>query len=159
MAEEYNYIDLSYLEGIAEGDKDIIKELVEIFLDQMPEFTDGFADNVRDKNWVQIAAIAHKAKSSVVSMGMEELGNVDLKNMELLAKQLRIIELNAKDSITDAQQDEIKSLERNLEGYPEERMNWVITNANKETLDNLIDKFTSVCSKAVEELNHVISTY
>ena len=31
MVEDYKHIDLSYLEGIAEGDKGIIKELVEIF--------------------------------------------------------------------------------------------------------------------------------
>lgn len=159
MTREYKYIDLTYLEGIAEGDKDIIKELVEIFLDQMPEFIDGFAENVRDKNWIKIAAIAHKAKSSVMSMGMDELGNIDLKNLELLSKQLRILELKAKESITNVQIEEVKSLERNLEGYPEDRVNWVIENANKETLYNLIEKFTSICLEAVEELKNEISMY
>jgi len=159
MVEDYKYIDLSYLEGIAEGDKEIIKELVEIFLDQMPEFTDGFDEGIKDKDWVKIAAIAHKAKSSVMSMGMEELGNIDLKNMELLAKQLRINELSGKVSITEAQEDEMNSLKRNLESYPEERIAWVIKNANLEMLTSLIEKFTAVCEKAVEELNKVISTY
>ncbi len=159
MVEDYKYIDLSYLEGIAEGDKEVIKELVEIFLDQMPEFTDGFSESMGDKNWTKVAAIAHKAKSSVMSMGMEELGNIDLKNMELLAKQLRIIELQEKESITTVQKEEIANLQRNLDSYPENRVKWVIENANKETLEKLIEKFTSVCSKAVDELNNVINTY
>lgn len=159
MAEDYTQIDLSYLEGIAEGDKDIIKELVEIFLDQMPEFTDGFAESMRDKDWVKVAAIAHKAKSSVMSMGMEELGNVDLKNMELLAKQLRINELSDKESVTDAQKDEVNTLQRSLDSYPENRITWVVDNASKDKLEELINKFTAVCNIAVEELNKEISTY
>jgi HPt (histidine-containing phosphotransfer) domain-containing protein len=159
MSEQLKYVDLSYLEGIAEGDKDIIKELVEIFLDQMPEFTDGFSESVIDKDWIKIAAIAHKAKSSVVSMGMQDLGNKDLKDLELLAKQLRIIELEQKESITDIQRDEIHSLKRNLEGYPEERITWVENNASIDVVNQLIDKFNTVCGQAIEELNNVISTY
>jgi len=159
MVEDYKYIDLSYLEGIAEGDKGIIKELVEIFLDQMPEFIDGFAESMQNKDWLKVAAIAHKAKSSVMSMGMEELGNVDLKNMELLAKQLRVLELTDKVSITDPQKEEIVNLKRNLDSYPENRINWVIENANVSALENLINKFASVCSQAVIELNKEISTY
>ncbi len=159
MVEDYKYIDLSYLEGIAEGDKGMIKELVEIFLDQMPEFTDGFADSMLDKDWLKVAGIAHKAKSSVMSMGMDELGNVDLKNMELLAKQLRMMELLDKDSTTDAQKGEISSLKQNLDSYPKDRIDWVLENASINALQNLIDKFTSVCSQAVIELNKEISTY
>ena len=159
MEEKYKYVDLSYLEGIADGDKSIVKELVEIFLDQMPEFTDGFDESLKDKNWLKIAAIAHKAKSSVVSMGMNDLGNNDLKNLELLAKQLRVIELKRKDSITEAQKDEIIVLEKNFEGYPEDRIKWVRANANLSELENLIEKFNDICEKAKEELDHVVSTY
>ncbi|MCW3804886.1 Hpt domain-containing protein [Plebeiibacterium marinum] len=159
MEEKYKYVDLSYLEGIADGDKSIVKELVEIFLDQMPEFTDGFDESLKDKNWLKIAAIAHKAKSSVVSMGMNDLGNNDLKNLELLAKQLRVIELKRKDSVTEAQKDEIIVLEKNFEGYPEDRIKWVRANANLSELENLIEKFNDICEKAKEELDHVVSTY
>jgi len=159
MAEKLSYVDLSYLEGIAEGDKDIIKELVEIFLDQMPEFTDGFDEYLKDRNWLKIAAVAHKAKSSVMSMGMDELGNVDLKNLELVAKQMRIIELESKDIASDAQKEEIEVLKRNFDGYPEDRIEWVLANANIDMIIQLIDKFNSVCAKAVEELTKEISTY
>ncbi len=159
MEESNKYVDLTYLEGIADGDTSIIKELIEIFLDQMPEFTEGFDLNLKEKNWLKIAAIAHKAKSSVVSMGMNELGNVDLKNLELLSKQLRILELEEKDSITEAQKEEITTLKRNFEGYPEDRIKWVKDNASITELNTLIEKFNIVCSKAVKELTQVISTY
>ncbi len=153
------YVDLTYLEGIADGDTSIIKELVEIFLDQMPEFTDGFDQYLKEKDWLKIAAIAHKAKSSVVSMGMQELGNIDLKNLELLAKQMRINELNDKEIITESQKEEIITLVKNFEGYPEDRISWVKENANISELNNLVVKFNDVCGKAVEELSQVISTY
>ncbi len=159
MAEKISNIDLSYLEGIADGDKDIIKELIEIFLDQMPEFTDGFQESLKDRNWIKIAAIAHKAKSSVITMGMEQLGNVDLKNLELAAKQMRINELKEKDSISDSQEEEILVLEKNFTGYPEDRILWVKENTKVETIRLLIDKFNQVCDQAVTELNNLLSTY
>ncbi len=159
MAENIGNIDLSYLESIADGDKDIIKELVEIFLDQMPEFTDGFQESLKDKNWIKIAAIAHKAKSSVITMGMEQLGNVDLKNLELVAKQMRIKELNLKNTISDSQKEEVSVLEKNFVGYPEDRVLWVKENAKEETISLLIDKFNNVCDQAVSELNDLLSTY
>ncbi len=159
MTENYSIVDLSYLETIADGDKDIIKELVEIFLDQMPEFTDGFSESLQNKDWIKIAAIAHKAKSSVISMGMEQLGNLDLKNLELISKQMRIFDLQKADTITDVQQDEMLSLQRNFDGYPEDRIEWVMENANIDTVIKLIKNFNSICEGAVIELNHILSTY
>ncbi len=159
MTENYSNVDLSYLESIADGDKDIIKELVEIFLDQMPEFTDGFSESLQRQDWIKIAAIAHKAKSSVISMGMEQLGNLDLKNLELIGKQLRIQELKESDSITGAQKEELLTLQRNFEGYPEDRINWVTENANVDTVIELVKKFNSVCEDAVKELNNILNTY
>ncbi|SMO42557.1 hypothetical protein SAMN06265379_101741 [Saccharicrinis carchari] len=159
MEGDLKYVDLTYLEGIAEGDTDIIKELVEIFIDQIPEFTDGFTEGMLNNDWMKVAAIAHKAKSSVMSMGMKELGNIDLKNTELLAKQLRVIELSEKESVTQEQEEEIKKIKLNLESYPKDRVEWVIENANRDVLQNLIDKFNTLCLKAGDELSTVISTY
>lgn len=158
MDGEHKYINLSYLEGIAEGDKGVIKELIEIFIEQIPEFTVGFEDSMLHNDWVKVAAIAHKAKSSVMSMGMEELGNVVLKDLELLAKQLRILELSEKNK-SEKRNEELDKLIQNLESYPKERVGWVVENANKEMLKSLIDKFNSHCESAVEELNVEISTY
>jgi HPt (histidine-containing phosphotransfer) domain-containing protein len=159
ITNQYKYVDLTYLEGIAEGDNGIVKELIEIFIDQMPEFTNGFEVNLKDKNWLKIAALAHKAKSSVISMGMSELGNVDLKNLELLAKQFRVEELNQKQVISESQKQEITTLQSNLEGYSEERILWVKQNCNADVLKQLIDKFNSICNQAVEELSNVIRTH
>ena len=54
-------------------------------IDQIPEFTEGLQEHLTNKDYIALGAIAHKAKSSVAVMGMDELAEV-LKNLELKAK-------------------------------------------------------------------------
>ena len=129
-----------------------MKELIEIFIDQLPEFTIGISDAFSKRDWATIASLAHKAKSSVVSMGMTELGNVDLKNLELIAKYRRIAEISV--NPTDAIQKELDNLKSSVQSYPEEKQNWIDKNANDETMKEIIDKFVMVCDLALDELNN-----
>lgn len=152
MSNSYQHIDLSYLESITDGSLDIIKELIAIFVEQVPEFTEDFADGMANKDWKKIAAAAHKAKSSVVSMGINNLGNIDLKNLELLTKQLYVDELVAKGESSS----ELEQLQKVLASYPEDKKQWIAENKNEETVIKLIDKFDVVCKEAVEELNQVL---
>ncbi|MCU4176552.1 Hpt domain-containing protein [Carboxylicivirga sp. N1Y90] len=152
MSNSYQHIDLSYLESITDGSLDIIKELIAIFVEQVPEFTEDFADGMANKDWKKIAAAAHKAKSSVVSMGINNLGNIDLKNLELLTKQLYVDELVAKGESTS----ELEQLQKVLASYPEDKKQWIAENKNEETVIGLIKKFDIVCEEAVEELNQVL---
>ncbi|TAJ13635.1 Hpt domain-containing protein [Marinilabiliaceae bacterium JC017] len=156
MPNHNNYINLSYLESITEGDQELIKELISIFIEQMPEFVEGFDNGYSKKDWLKIAAIAHKAKSSVISMGMEELGNNDLKNLELVSKSMRIDFLKSKAELSREQRDEIDKLLKSLEGYPKERLKWVKNNCNEESIRNLIDKFNFICKEAIKELQKVL---
>jgi HPt (histidine-containing phosphotransfer) domain-containing protein len=156
MPNQYKCIDLSYLENIAQGDKDIIEELITIFLDQIPEFTEGLEKSFKEKRWLDIAAIAHKAKSSVISLGMEELGNRDLKNLELVAKELHVRDIRSKDNLQITEEREAEQLEKNLQGYDKERQNWIKANASPETVASIIDKFNTTIRKAEEELKSEI---
>ncbi|MBN2166275.1 MAG: Hpt domain-containing protein [Marinilabiliaceae bacterium] len=157
MQPNYDNIDLTYLNTIADGDKDIIKELIEIFLDQVPEFTDGLTESFNNKDWNKMAAIAHKAKSSVVSLGMKILGEIDLKNLELLAKNRRVIELkNSSNNISKTEEDEIIKLNQNLESYPKEKQIWVTENNQDETIKKIIDKFVKNCDIASQQLNSIL---
>ena len=156
MNNEYESIDLSYLRTISDGSEDIIKELIEIFIEQIPEFTEGIQEHFQKKEWIALAGLAHKAKSSVISMGMSELGEVDLKNLELIAKNRRIKELNENGSGDDSANEEIERLVQNLEGYPEEKQNWVHENDQDETFKKIIDKFVATCDNAIKELNSIL---
>ena len=152
MPNPYKHINLGYLESITDGDNELIKELVSIFIEQVPEFNVGFEDGLNKKDWGQIAAIAHKAKSSVMSMGMEELGNKDLKNLELIAKLLKVEETE----LTSGKSEETEQIRKNFDSYPEDRKQWLTENKSEQTVQAIIDHFNNTCKAALDELNVVL---
>jgi HPt (histidine-containing phosphotransfer) domain-containing protein len=156
MHQAFKLIDLSYLNSIADGNQDIIKELIDIFIDQLPEFTIGFHDCFKAADWARLAALAHKAKSSVMSMGMNDLGNVDLKNLELLAKNRRIKDLHQIISRTEKEDKELDMLIKNLQSYTDDRQKWLDKNDHDDMIVQIIDKFVSACEIAKAELRSVI---
>jgi len=85
---EKEYTDLTYLMEMASGVKEIVVETVEIFKQQVPEFTENFEKHYADQNWTALGLEAHKAKSSAKILGMNEL-----------ADNLQWLETNAKLSI------------------------------------------------------------
>lgn len=82
----YNYIDLTYVNEIAEGNNELIKELITIFKSQVDEYITEFNQHLEDKNWQSLGALAHKAKSSAAVMGLKTLAD-DLKRLEIMAKE------------------------------------------------------------------------
>ncbi|MEA1876138.1 MAG: Hpt domain-containing protein [Bacteroidota bacterium] len=85
MAGQFTYADLTYLESMSMGSQEMVNEMIQIFLDQIPEFTDGLKDNLTKEDFIALGALAHKAKSSVAVMGMDELSET-LKKLEVKAK-------------------------------------------------------------------------
>jgi len=81
----YEYINLDYLESVAGGDKDTIKELYVLFKDQVKEIAEEMKKLLDSKDYYNLGLLAHKAKSSVAILGMEELAAL-LKKFELQAK-------------------------------------------------------------------------
>lgn len=79
-------IDLSYLHSVSDGNEELERSLSEIFLKQIPEFSEGMNEALTSGDLVKLAGIAHKAKSSVQAMGMEQLAS-SLKILEMLCKQ------------------------------------------------------------------------
>lgn len=77
--------DLSYLREMSGGNQDLILEMINIFKNQIEEFSEGLDDYYNNKEFEQLGKLAHKAKSSISIMGLHDLAT-DLKNLELLAK-------------------------------------------------------------------------
>ncbi len=89
MAEEnFKYVNLDYLKSMAGDNEDLIGEMVEIFVSQIPEFNEIFDDLYKNEDWYNLGMQAHKAKSSVAIMGMDDLAAM-LKEFELMAKESR----------------------------------------------------------------------
>jgi HPt (histidine-containing phosphotransfer) domain-containing protein len=85
MATKFTYADLTYLESMSMGSNELIIEMIQLFIDQLPEFTEGLTEHLKNGDYMALGALAHKAKSSVAVMGMESLAT-DLKTLEISAK-------------------------------------------------------------------------
>ena len=75
------HIDLTYLENMSGGDKDLMKEMIQIFKEQVPEFVDDMRKSLQNSDLKNLAAVAHKAKSTISIIGLVQLID-DLKEFE-----------------------------------------------------------------------------
>ena len=91
MEKKPKHIKLEYLESMTGGSTDIVKEMIDIFIAQIPEMVEEMHTLYRNKDWKALGMLAHKAKSSVSIMGMDEVAE-DLKKLEYLTKDLKEIE-------------------------------------------------------------------
>jgi len=82
----YKYINTEYLETVAGGDTDLMKELIDMFREQVEEVHSGMESLLAENDYASLGLLAHKAKSSVAIMGMEDLAAM-LKTFELQAKE------------------------------------------------------------------------
>jgi HPt (histidine-containing phosphotransfer) domain-containing protein len=76
------YINLDYLKSMADGDPEIMKEMTDIFIAQVPEFIENLNIFLNEGRYLELGKEAHRAKSSVMIMGMDELAK-DLKALQL----------------------------------------------------------------------------
>jgi HPt (histidine-containing phosphotransfer) domain-containing protein len=83
--------DLTYLNNMSGGGSDIIKEMITIFISQTEEYIVDMQKLLKDKDYTALGKLAHKAKSSVAIMGMNDLA-ADLKSLELLTKDNKEVE-------------------------------------------------------------------
>lgn len=148
MVHDEKITDLSYLKEMSGNDNSIIKEMIDIFLEQIPEFEEEISNHFKAKDWYELGAIAHKAKSSVRTMGMEKSGNC-LEQLEHLSKGNLKFELQLKK-------------EKNIEFNPQEEKNW--NNVKTETIDDnelkliptLVEQFLTQCKIAITELKETL---
>ena len=155
MNSRFEIIDLTYLESITEGNISLIREFISIFLEQADEFQKGFERYFNNKQWKELGALAHKAKSSVISMGMTELGNYELKNLELIAKQFRIKELKQMDVLTSREVEELNYIQTQFDSFPADKKKWFINNTNVAAIERIISKYNTICNEAIKELKVV----
>jgi HPt (histidine-containing phosphotransfer) domain-containing protein len=83
--------NLDYLNEITGGESEITREFIQMFFDQMPEFREGMTGYLAEGKWKELGELAHKAKSSVMTFGMHELGH-QLKDLQLKTQKLQDID-------------------------------------------------------------------
>lgn len=77
--------DLTYLKNMAAGNKDLVIEMIGIFKQQVDEFVEEMNQLMEEEKYLDLGKLAHKAKSSISIMGLNELA-IELKDFENLAK-------------------------------------------------------------------------
>lgn len=82
--------DLSFLEEIADGNKEFLVESIDMFLVQTPEIFGQISQAIAAKDWVITASLSHKVKSNLGFFGMDRIKN-----------EMQEIEINAKGGGTD----------------------------------------------------------
>jgi HPt (histidine-containing phosphotransfer) domain-containing protein len=83
---DYKFINTEYIETVTGADKEIIRELVDIFREQVSEITNEMRSLLLKGDFHSLGLLAHKAKSSVAIMGMNDLA-VMLKTFEIEGKE------------------------------------------------------------------------
>ncbi|MCL3779293.1 Hpt domain-containing protein [Prolixibacteraceae bacterium JC049] len=83
--------NLNYLNEVTGGEPMIVKEMLEMFIGQVPELQANIQQYLADKKYIELGKEAHKAKSSVLIVGMDDLG-VRLKELQLLTEKGEAIE-------------------------------------------------------------------
>ena len=80
------HIDLNYLKEMSDGDTELIREMIDIFITEVPTYLSLMKEHHQKEDWDALGKLAHKAKASASIIGMKQLTN-ELKNLELLAKE------------------------------------------------------------------------
>ncbi len=77
--------DLTYLRNMSAGNKDLVLEMIGIFKSQVTEFVEDMNRLYDSKKFEELGKLAHKAKSSISIMGLNDLA-IELKAFETMAK-------------------------------------------------------------------------
>jgi HPt (histidine-containing phosphotransfer) domain-containing protein len=90
--------DLNYLKTMSGGDSKFIAEMIDLFREQVDEYRSIMPELLKNGEYDRLSKMAHKAKSSVAVMGMNEMAEL-LKELEILAHEKK--EVNRSESMVN----------------------------------------------------------
>lgn len=90
-------IDLSYLHQVSNGDQNFVREMTRTFLESTPKALDDIKLQINQRNWSQLAKVAHKMKPSITLLGIHSLKEkiIQLEQEAALGSNVKKIELLA----------------------------------------------------------------
>lgn len=72
---QQNHIDISYIMEISDGDLAVIKDIKDLFSQQVPCFIEEMIANIKSGNEYELKKVFHKAKSACLVLGIKVLTN------------------------------------------------------------------------------------
>ena len=91
-------VDLSYLLSLMDGDRQRVKELIDIFLSSVPEQLKEMSAHYEAKDWDALQRLVHQSKSNYKYIGILSCGNMldeleqDLKHGRNIERYFQTIE-------------------------------------------------------------------
>lgn len=110
---------MDYLDSVSGGDPEIINEILIMFKEQSIEIFNEMRSFLAESNFPSLGLLAHKAKSSVSIMGMNDLALM-LKTFEQKAKEGK--DSNLYESYITRFQAETEEAVKELENIVNERL-------------------------------------
>ncbi len=80
--------DLSYLNQVFQGNREMINNIINLFIQQVPDYIHEMEECVRKNEPLSLHPLAHKAKSSVSMLGIKDM-ETDILQIEQDSKHLR----------------------------------------------------------------------
>lgn len=80
--------DLSYLNQVFQGNREMINNIIQLFLQQVPCYISEMEECVRKNEPLSLHPLAHKAKSSVSMLGIRDMESC-IVQIEQNSKNLR----------------------------------------------------------------------
>lgn len=65
--------DLSYLNQIFQGNQEMVNNIIQLFLEQVPEYVGEMEDCIERDDLLALHPLAHKAKSSISMLGLTSM--------------------------------------------------------------------------------------
>ena len=84
--------DLTMIRSVSGGDEAFIKKMILLFIETVPQNVQELVDASAQKNWEQVAKMAHKLKSTIDSMGIKTIHD-GIRSVEQNAKNQQNLEL------------------------------------------------------------------
>ncbi len=79
-------LDLTYLNEISGGDKNFIREMLDLFVTTTATEVDQFDALMANSDYEKIGGLAHKMKAPIQMLGANELFEV-IRNIEIFGKE------------------------------------------------------------------------
>ena len=78
-------INLSYLETMTGGDADMMHQMLDMLLDEIPAEMSKIKQSVAESDWQEVFQISHKLKTTLAFIGNEEM-SAQVKTIEYCSR-------------------------------------------------------------------------
>jgi len=86
------YYDISFIQELTHNDENMIKSVVQTFLNSVPPLIESLMSSCEKQDWLQTAKDAHSLKSNIDALQIKSIHD-DVKNIDIFGKQNIQLEL------------------------------------------------------------------